>query len=117
MLINSDAGDLPNQPLVRQRLGPERVDREPRAVAAVSLRHANLQLPNAKNGEQRGKRCAQSEKSAFHGVSSLNAEHRGTAMLMSRTRRVNDAGTNPFSILAILSGNRLYFFAALRHSF
>jgi hypothetical protein len=76
-----------------------------------------LKLPNAKNGEQRGERCAQSEQSASHGVSSLNEEHRETAMLMPRTRRVNDAGINPFSILDILSGNRLYFSTAPRHSY
>jgi hypothetical protein len=76
-----------------------------------------LQLPKAKNGEQRGERRAQSEQSAFHGVSSLNAEHRETAMFMSRLRRVNDAGINPFSILDILSGNRFYFFTAPRHLF
>lgn len=38
-------------------------------------------------------------------------------MLIPRTRRVNDAGINPFSILDILSGNRLYFFTAPRHLF
>jgi hypothetical protein len=38
-------------------------------------------------------------------------------MLMPRTRRVNDAGINPFSILDILSGNRLYFSTAPRHSY
>jgi hypothetical protein len=36
-------------------------------------------------------------------------------MLMPRTRRVNDAGINPISILDILSRNRLYFSTAPRH--
>ena len=38
-------------------------------------------------------------------------------MFIPRTRRVNDAGINFFSILDILSGNRLYFFTAPRHSY
>jgi len=36
-------------------------------------------------------------------------------MFMPHTRRVNDAGINPFSVLDILSGNRLYFSTAPRH--